>query len=136
MKKITQLFVTFAFALVAVFSATTVAEVSVVGHHSQVEAASSTSGTIFGSKEVNSTAKNSEASKITNKIFTAANIFSGFVLAISIIMIIVGGLRYILSNGDQRQAESGKMILIYSGIGIVIALSAFVIARLFASFKF
>lgn len=133
MKKITQLFVTFAFALVAVFSATTVAEVSVVGHHSQVEAASST---IFGSKEVNSTAKNSEASKITNKIFTAANIFSGFVLAISIIMIIVGGLRYILSNGDQRQAESGKMILIYSGIGIVIALSAFVIARLFASFKF
>ncbi|MGF7535640.1 hypothetical protein AAGG74_18460 [Bacillus mexicanus] len=133
MKKITQLFVTFAFALVAVFSATTVAEVSVVGQHYQVEAANST---IFGSKEVNSTAKNSEASKITSKLFTAANIFSGFVLAISIIMIIVGGLRYILANGDQRQAETGKMILIYSGIGIVIALSAFVIARLFASFKF
>lgn len=130
MKKITQLFVTFAFAFIAVFSVSAVADLSLVGH--SVEAS-----TVFSGKSVNDTAvaSNTEANSILNTIYSAANIFAGFVLGISIIMIIVGGLRYILANGDQRQAEQGKMILIYSGIGIVIALSAFVIARLFAGFS-
>lgn len=77
-----------------------------------------------------------EANKIIQSIYRVANVFAGVVLAVSVIMIILGGLKYIMANGDPRQAESGKMILIYSGIGIVIALSAFVIARLFASFQF
>lgn len=132
MKKLTQLFVTFAFAFFAVFSVSTVAELSLVDQTEKVEAST---GVFTG--EVNADkAKSGEANKIMKTIYSAANIFAGFVLGISIIMIIVGGLRYILANGDQRQAEQGKMILIYSGIGIVIALSAFVIARLFAGFKF
>lgn len=131
MKKITQLFVTFAFAFIAAFSVTTIVPNIVTPQAEVVQAA-----TVFGEKSINSVSTDAEANKITKAIFKAANIFSGFVLGISIIMIIVGGLRYILANGDQRQAEQGKMILIYSGIGIVIALSAFVIARLFAGLKF
>lgn len=130
MKKFTQLFVTFTFAFLAIFSIASVADINIAGH--DVHAATS----IFAGNATPDSAKTGEAGKILNKIYSAANIFSGFVLGISIIMIIVGGLRYILANGDQRQAEQGKMILIYSGIGIIIALSAFVIARLFASFQF
>lgn len=130
MKKFTQIFVTFAFAFMAAFSVSSVAEVN-LSNSTTVHA------DVFAGKDVSSDdAKSGEANKIMNTIYKAANIFSGFVLGISIIMIIVGGLRYILANGDQRQAEQGKMILIYSGIGIVIALSAFVIARLFSGLKF
>ncbi|WP_088362430.1 pilin [Bacillus cereus] len=129
MKKLTQLFVTFAFAFMAAFSVSSVAEVNLSNNTVHAD--------VFAGKEVSSDDANSgEANKIMKTIYKAANIFSGFVLGISIIMIIVGGLRYILANGDQRQAEQGKMILIYSGIGIVIALSAFVIARLFSGLKF
>ncbi|MED4285461.1 pilin [Priestia megaterium] len=132
MKKLSQLFVTFAVAFSAVFSVATVADTTPATATHVVKASS-----IFDKKSVNESAANgTDAKGVMDAIYKAANIFAGFVLGISIIMIIVGGLRYILSNGDQRQAEQGKMILIYSGIGIVIALSAFVIARIFAGLHF
>ncbi|MCK2000033.1 hypothetical protein MZM54_01370 [[Brevibacterium] frigoritolerans] len=128
MKKITKLFVTFAFAFIAVLGISAITD---IGFGLDTVAAS-----VFDGKSVSGNATGTEANAIIAAIFKAANVFAAFVLGISIIMIIVGGLKYILANGDQRAAESGKMILIYSGIGIVIALSAFVIAKLFASFKF
>jgi hypothetical protein len=75
-----------------------------------------------------------EAKSIVAKIFECANVFAGIVLAISIVMIILGGLRYITAQGDQKNAEQGKMILLYSGIGIIIALSAFALGRFFQGF--
>lgn len=78
--------------------------------------------------------QNPESKNIITKIFGFANIFAGIVLALSIVMIILGGLRYILAAGDQRAAEQGKMILIYSAIGILIALSAFALGRFFSDF--
>jgi hypothetical protein len=129
LKRLSHLFVTFAIAFMAVFSVSAVSDIQFF--NDPVYAG------VFDGKSVDdSDANNGEAGQVVNSIFKAANVFAGIVLAISIIMIIVGGLRYILSNGDTRAAEQGKMILIYSGIGIVIALSAFVIARLFSSFKF
>ncbi|XIH10536.1 hypothetical protein C1N87_29450 (plasmid) [Priestia aryabhattai] len=133
MKKITQLFVTFAFAFTAMLGVSAVIDTASASSSGQVVHA----GTSLIDKNTDADAANTgEAAKVMKSIYSAANIFAGFVLGISIIMIIVGGLRYILSNGDQRQAEQGKMILIYSGIGIVIALSAFVIAKIFAGLQF
>ncbi len=48
---------------------------------------------------------------------------------VSVIMIIVGGLRYTTSNGDPSKVKSAKDTILYSVIGLVVALLAFVIVN-------
>ncbi len=54
---------------------------------------------------------------IANNIVT---IFSYIVGAVSIIMIIYGGFRYVTSGGDQNAVGSAKNTLIYAIVGLVI----------------
>jgi cytochrome bd-type quinol oxidase subunit 2 len=56
-----------------------------------------------------------------------ANALIFVVGAVSVIMIIIGGLRYVLSNGDSKQAESARNTILYSVIGIVVAIASFAI---------
>lgn len=44
---------------------------------------------------------------------------------VSVIMIIVGGIRYTTSNGDASKVTSAKNTILYSVIGLVVALLAF-----------
>lgn len=44
--------------------------------------------------------------------------------AVAVIMIVIGGLRYILANGDQSQITSAKNTILYSVIGLIIAVTA------------
>jgi len=48
---------------------------------------------------------------------------------IAVIMIIVGGLRYILSNGDSSKIKSAKDTVLYSVIGLVVAMLAYAIVN-------
>lgn len=57
------------------------------------------------------------------------NIFSVVVGAISVIMIIIGGFRYIVSNGDSTGVSGAKNTILYAIIGLVIVLFAQVIVR-------
>jgi cytochrome bd-type quinol oxidase subunit 2 len=58
----------------------------------------------------------------------AVNIFSAIVGVIAVIMIIVGGLRYITSGGDQNKVASAKNTLMYAIIGlIVVALAQLIV---------
>ncbi len=60
-----------------------------------------------------------------NSIWTRITNTLIFVLgAIAVLMIIVGGMRYSLSNGDQSQITLGKNTIIYSVVGLVLALMA------------
>ncbi len=47
--------------------------------------------------------------------------------AISVIMLIWGGLRYILSHGDSKKITDAKNTILYAIIGLVIAVLAFAI---------
>ena len=49
--------------------------------------------------------------------------------AISVIMIIVGGLRYVLSNGDAKQTTSAKDTIFYAVIGVVVAIISYAIVQ-------
>ncbi len=49
--------------------------------------------------------------------------------AIAVIMIIIGGIRYATSAGDQAQITSAKNTILYSVIGLIIAFMAYGIAR-------
>jgi len=45
--------------------------------------------------------------------------------AASVIMMIVGGIRYIISSGDQNAVTSAKNTIMYAVIGLVVALLAY-----------
>lgn len=45
--------------------------------------------------------------------------------AISVIMIIIGGLRYVLSGGDSANVSAAKNTILYAIVGIIVALLAY-----------
>jgi hypothetical protein len=47
--------------------------------------------------------------------------------AVSVIMIIVAGLRYVTANGDAKATESAKNTILYAVIGIVVAVASYAI---------
>jgi uncharacterized membrane protein len=56
------------------------------------------------------------------------NIFSWIVGVVAVIMIIVGGFRYITSGGSSEKISSAKNTLIYAIIGlIIVALAQFIV---------
>ncbi|HSX48353.1 MAG TPA: hypothetical protein VLF41_02540 [Candidatus Nanoarchaeia archaeon] len=62
----------------------------------------------------------------TTSIFqTVANTLIFIVGAIAVIMLIVGGLRYVLSSGDQAAVTGAKNTILYAIIGIIVAILAF-----------
>lgn len=53
-----------------------------------------------------------------------------FVLgAIAVIMIVIGGIRYTLSNGDSSAITGAKNTILYAVIGLVVALLAYAIVN-------
>lgn len=56
---------------------------------------------------------------------TISNFLIFIVGAISVIMIIIGALRYVLSGGDSAGVKSAKDTIMYALIGVVVALVAY-----------
>jgi Type IV secretion system pilin len=71
-----------------------------------------------------------QAASTINKFITfAMNLFSFIVGIAAVIMIIVGGLRFVLAGGDPAKLSSARNTIIYSLIGLVVAVLAQVIVR-------
>jgi len=65
-----------------------------------------------------------------NKIITTiVNVLSFVVGVVAVIMIMVGGFRYVTSAGDSSKASSAKSTITYAIVGIVIVAFAQVIVR-------
>lgn len=56
---------------------------------------------------------------------TVTNILLFIIGAIAVVMLIIGGIRYVVSNGDQNAVTSAKNTILYAVIGIVVAFLAF-----------
>ena len=56
---------------------------------------------------------------------TVVNILLFIVGAISVIMLIVGGIRYVVSGGDQSAVTGAKNTILYAIVGIVVAFLAY-----------
>jgi hypothetical protein len=56
---------------------------------------------------------------------TVTNILLFLVGAISVIMLIIGGIRYVVSGGDQAAVTSAKNTILYAIVGIVVAFLAY-----------
>jgi hypothetical protein len=76
----------------------------------------------------NCTATSTGTDKINGFITTIVNVFSIIVGVVAVIMIIVGGFRYITSGGDSNNISSAKNTIIYAIIGlIIVALAQFIV---------
>jgi len=53
------------------------------------------------------------------------NILLFLIGAISVIMLIIGGIRYVISGGDQNQVTGAKNTILYAIVGIVVAFLAY-----------
>lgn len=60
---------------------------------------------------------------------TVVNLLLFAVGAISTIMIILGGIKYTTSNGDQGAVQSAKNTIMYAVIGLIVAIIAFAIVN-------
>jgi hypothetical protein len=60
---------------------------------------------------------------------TVVNILLFLIGAISVIMLIIGGIRYTLSGGAATEVQNAKNTILYAIIGIVVAFLAFAIVN-------
>lgn len=70
-----------------------------------------------------------------NEIQTVLQIIFGIVGALALLVITIGGLRYVISTGDPQKTGQAKETIIYALVGLVVALTAeglvtFVVGRL------
>jgi len=66
---------------------------------------------------------------VESTIKVVVNILSLIVGVVSVIMIIIGGLKYITSSGDSNNVQGAKNTILYAIIGLVVVLLAQVIVR-------
>ncbi len=68
------------------------------------------------------------ANNVSTLLKRVINIFSIIVGVIAVIMIIIGGLKYITSGGDSGNVSGAKNTIIYALVGLVIvALAQFIV---------
>lgn len=60
--------------------------------------------------------------RITNTVLYAVGI-------ISVIMLIYGGLRYVISGGDSKKVTDAKNTIMYAIIGLIISILAYAIVN-------
>jgi hypothetical protein len=60
---------------------------------------------------------------------TITNVMLFLIGAISVIMLIVGGIRYVVSGGDSTQVTNAKNTILYAIVGIVVAILAYAVVN-------
>ena len=69
-------------------------------------------------------------------ITTIINVMLFIAAALAVIMIIYGGIRYITAHGDEKQVKVAKDTIVYSVVGLIIAIIAYALVTfIFNTFK-
>lgn len=78
---------------------------------------------------VDSAGDSGSGASATDIITTIVNILLFILGAVAVIMIVIGGIKYTTSNGDAAQVKSAKDTILYSIIGVVVALLAYALVN-------
>ena len=62
---------------------------------------------------------------LTEGITTVVNMMLFLLGVIAVIAIIIGGFRYVTSNGDAAGTKAGKDTILYAVIGLIVAILAY-----------
>lgn len=76
-----------------------------------------------------SIATSDATTKINNLVHTVVNLLSAIVGIVAVIMIIVGGFRYVTSGGNDTSVTAAKNTILYAIIGLVVVALAQIIVR-------
>ncbi len=87
----------------------------------------STADTIAGCNLDTAGDRGSDA--VMNRVNAAINVVLGVLGVVAVAMIIMGGIQYATSQGDAAKATKARNTILYSIIGLVIALLAFAIVN-------
>jgi hypothetical protein len=60
---------------------------------------------------------------------TITNVLLFLIGAISVIMLIVGGIRYVVSGGDSTAVQNAKNTILYAIVGVVVAILAYAVVN-------
>ena len=71
----------------------------------------------------------SGSSSLASVIESIVNILIFVVGAASVIMIVIGGIRYVLSGGDANATQGAKNTILYAIVGIIVAAVAYSIVN-------
>ena len=66
----------------------------------------------------------------SNVLINVLNIVFGVLAGIAFISVVYGGFKYVISQGEPDKIGKAKNIIMYSIVGLVIAMSAFGIVNL------
>lgn len=72
---------------------------------------------------------NTAVTKVQNLLTIGINIFSVVVGLVCVVMIIVGGLKYVTSQGDSGNVSGAKNTILYAIVGLVIVALAQLIVK-------
>ena len=67
--------------------------------------------------------------KLDNTVASVINIASLVVGAIAVIMVIIGGMKYVTSQGDSNGTTSAKNTVLYAVVGLIIVALAQIMVR-------
>ena len=91
-------------------------------------------GTILGWTGVAGNPVVSGANSLSEIASNVLKFLLSIVVILGIIMLIIGGMAYLTSAGDEGRAETGKKIVIYSIIGIAVTMVSMVLVTQIANF--
>ena len=79
---------------------------------------------------INSTGQNNAKTQSLGSIIkTVVNTLLFVLGAVTVIMIVIGGIRYTISQGDSSAVASAKNTILYAVIGLIIAIMAYAIVN-------
>ena len=73
---------------------------------------------------------NLDYTKKTNIVWTIVGNVLKILAGVAVLMIVIGGIRYAISQGDASAVAAAKNTILYSAIGLVVALLATAIVAL------
>lgn len=109
-------------------SVLTIATMVMVGGMSMVTSAYACSGTNCITEGASSAGgTNASPDSLPNLVQTITSVLLYAIGAVSVIMLVIGGFKYVTSNGNAESIKSAKNTILYAIIGIAVAVSAYAI---------
>lgn len=118
-----------ALTVAALTIATTGVRVFAVGDEGGEETGGGGSGATAKAQEGVKGVNPGAETELMPMISTILNVVFGVVGIVAVIMIIIGGVNYTMSQGDTQKIQKAKNTIMYGIIGLVIVLLAFAIVN-------
>ena len=91
-------------------------------------AGASAANEILGGAE-QASGENRASTNLNNSFRDIVNVILFILGAIAVIMIVIGGIRYVTSSGDGSAITGAKNTILYAVVGLVVALLAYAIVN-------